>query len=44
MRIHRSAYAFARGARMGERSALMPVLANSASNGSVNLLSRSRIS
>ena len=41
--IHRSAIAFARGASTGVRRMRMSSLANTASNTSVNLLSRSRI-
>jgi hypothetical protein len=41
--IHRSAIAFALGARTGVRRMRMSSLANTASNMSVNLLSRSRI-
>jgi hypothetical protein len=41
--IHRSAIAFARGARTGVRRMRMPSLVNTASKTSVNLASRSRI-
>src|SRR5439155_13764673 len=43
VRTHRSAYAFAFGARGGVTTASIPAAANTASNAAVNLLSRSRI-